>query len=226
MPAADPGPVRIELKGPGWWPEKGFDARPERLRMAYWNRLGELAVAAHRDQSRRGLGSDGTKLAKVKRRRGFYEGMTGPPLTPRYAISRTRRNLAFSKGKQGVTLWWRGGWGRVLGYHARRGGSFVKGAPVRDVIGLSPRAASRVRRQALSYWRNLTAPRKPVPAPAPVPASVPIPAPVPVLITPAPRGFLARLFAILARLFRRTSPAASPSPATPRPSRSRPAFLR
>jgi hypothetical protein len=194
----------------------------------YWNRLGELAQAAHRAQSRAGIGSDGSRLAKVKDKRP--DGAMGPPLSPHQADSRTQRNLAFSVGREGVTLWWRGGWGRILGYHAN---GEVIGAPIRDVLGFSPRFAARVKRQATTYWRNIAGPPLPDPVPTPAPVPVlpirrpvppPTPLPLPMVAAPPRRRSLVGRFVDLLRSAVTRRPAVQAD--APRRFDRRPWFLR
>jgi hypothetical protein len=113
-----------------------------------------------RDEIRRGVGADGAKLLPVKPT-SRPDGATGKPLDPHYAESRTYRLLAAHQSADGVTLFWRGhgrqSWTTILGYHAD---GLVRGAPVRDTIGISPAGRRKIKDSLRSYWKASQA-RKP-----------------------------------------------------------------
>lgn len=94
----------------------------------------------------RAIGSDGDSLVPVKRRVG------GPPLIPHGVSSRTYRLLDRTVYADGATLFWRGGWKTILGYHAYKHGS--RRLPVRNAIGISPAGRKRAMRAALSDWNR------------------------------------------------------------------------
>lgn len=130
-------------------------------RRAFWGWLAPQARKALDDQLSRGIGFDGRRLMRVcYRKQGGRGRYAGPPLTPRRGNSRTRRLLAASPGQQGVTLWWRNGWGKILGFHAqgirrKRCRPYVA---VRDVFGLAPTFLQRLQKRAASYWSGPASP--------------------------------------------------------------------
>jgi hypothetical protein len=78
-----------------------------------------------------------------------------PPLTPAYAVSRTRLLLEGESTQAGAQFWWGydahtgGDWGEILDHHRKGIGSRkVK----RDVIGLSSAARARVKQQVMARW--------------------------------------------------------------------------
>jgi hypothetical protein len=158
-------------------PDEWAAATPLR-RDRYLRAVAELAKDAKRDQVRRGIGSDGRRLAKVKPS-SRPDHADGPPLSPHRARSRSLRWLRSAVGKVAgtATLFWSHGWGRILGYHAR---GEVLGAYIRDVIDFDPASERRLRSRARTLWKTLNR-RRPTPPPAP-PAAPAQPA-----IRPRPR---------------------------------------
>jgi hypothetical protein len=189
-------------------------ARPDQVRAAI-TQLGQFAYYAKQDEIRRGIGVDGKPFKPVKPA-SRPDGAKGKPLDPHYADSRTMRLLAVHEDGKGVTLFWRGhgrkSWTTILGYHAD---GLVRGAPVRDTIGLSPRGRAKVAERFGQYWANVQrrskaragnlkgkggkrepepappkeapAPPAPPPAPAPAPPAVPRTSPKPARPKPAPK---------------------------------------
>jgi hypothetical protein len=141
--------AEYEPTGPAW------DRAIEAERRAYWRRLAEIAYFVKRQEIARGIGADGKKLPPVKPE-NRPDRAKGPPLAPHQAESRTARLLAFSATATGATLYWRASgrksWAEILGYHGRVGGE-VRGAPLRDTLGISPRGQARVVAQARDWWR-------------------------------------------------------------------------
>jgi hypothetical protein len=140
--------AEFEPTGPAW------DRATEAERRAYWRRLAEIAYFVKRQEIARGIGADGKKLPPVKPS-SRPDGAKGQPLDPHYGESRTARLLAFSATATGATLYWRASgrksWAVILGYHARIGGE-VRGAPLRDTLGISPRGRKQVAVQARQWW--------------------------------------------------------------------------
>jgi hypothetical protein len=130
------------------------DASPAMLRAAVASLAG-FALAAKRDDIRKGIGADGKPLPPVKPE-SRPDGADGKPLDPHYAESRTYKLLDARQDAKGVTLYWRASgrksWTTILGYHAD---GLVRGAPVRDVIGLSPAARRKLRSDMSTWWRNV-----------------------------------------------------------------------
>jgi hypothetical protein len=140
--------AEFEPTGPAW------DRATEAERRAYWRRLAEIAYFIKRQEIARGIGADGKKLTPVQPS-SRPDGAKGQPLDPHYGESRTARLLAYSSTATGATLYWRAAgrksWAVILGYHAHVGGE-VRGAPLRDTIGISPRGRKQVATQARQWW--------------------------------------------------------------------------
>jgi len=118
------------------------------------------AESLMRRQLIQGIGADGQRLIPVApstRARGRWRSKSGkgrasaPPLVPAYTESRTLKWLRSSVNHAigTVSLWWSHGWMEVLGYHAA---GEVIGAPIRDVLGLSPSNERRLRDEARRFW--------------------------------------------------------------------------
>jgi hypothetical protein len=179
----------IKLRGAEWEPRHPSWRRATKdERERVWRKIGEFAQAAYRAQLLRGEGADGGKLAAVKPA-SRPDHATGPPLDPHYGASRTYSLVAIHSTDHGCTLFWRAdrgsSWSTILGYHAE---GLVRGAPVRDVLDLSPRAARETKVRTETYWRTVKGkepegkPRpkpRPLPKPKPRPPIIPTPAPVP-----------------------------------------------
>lgn len=151
----------IQLRGPEFEPKHpSWRKASKSQREAMWRKIGEFARAAYRAQLLRGEGSDGSKLAPVKAQSRPGHA-TGPPLLPHRTHSRTYDLVSIHVTDHGCTLYWkpsgRESWNRILRYHAD---GLVRGAPVRDVIGLSPRAAKQVKERTATYWRTVVQARK------------------------------------------------------------------
>lgn len=103
---------------------------------------------------------------KRKFERGEYVNWTGPPLTPQYETSRTRRLLQVAATKDRIVGYWSRRWGRILRYHCQGAGRL----PVRDVCGLTHAGWQEARRKAEAAWlgmlRSRPVPIKPVPVTA------------------------------------------------------------
>lgn len=180
--------ANFKLVGPEWFPAGPAWARArEPERRAYRRRLGELAVEAKRRELRKGVGVDGKKFEPRKWPRPDHAN--GPPLSPHRAQSRFQRLLAFAVNAGGVTLFWRGGWAKVVGAHAfPRNNTWGKPKrPVRDAVGLTPTSETWVREQALLWWANRHPGRPKPPRPEPKPEPKPKPKPVPPPPTPKPK---------------------------------------
>lgn len=154
-----PDRPNILLTPASWLPDGSYAAAGEIQRRRWLNAVGELAIARKRSELRRGLGSDGKPLAPVKPS-SRPDGAAGKPLVPHGGSSRTWINLRSAIGlKDGtVKLYWLGrvkgvGWGTVLLWHAQ---GKVRGAPVRDVLDLTPAGTRRLIADSRRLWRRLT----------------------------------------------------------------------
>jgi len=123
------------------------------MRAAFWEILARWVRIRKDRELARGLGVSGSRLPPLRApRTGRLKGFTGPPLMPRREFSRSRRNLVVTSSDDSVTGRWRSGWGRIVGYHAR---GLVRGAPVRDIVGLTDQGLRFAIRQARREWREL-----------------------------------------------------------------------
>jgi hypothetical protein len=139
--------------GPAW-----EAARPA-ARRAYGPILAAELARVKQGELAAGLDHAGRRLKAIRprtweQRARIYRfspgGWQGPPLMPQSEYSRTRRLLRVrAAGALVVGDWPR--WGRILGYHAR---GEVKGAPVRDVVGVSARGRRAAIRLAADRWHR------------------------------------------------------------------------
>lgn len=151
--------VNFTLSGPDVEPmgvEWLSATRDERAK--FWGYLATEVYDSKMRSLSRGLDRFGAKIVPAKpesreryKRRGL--GYTGPGLMPQRALSRTRRYLRVmvypQRNPDRVVGHWLHKWGRILGYHAR---GEVRGAPVRDVVGLSDDQVVDVVRKARATW--------------------------------------------------------------------------
>jgi hypothetical protein len=179
-----------------------------------------------------GVDCNGARLARIRprtweERRRKYAVWTGPPLTPQYEDSRTRRLHRVRATQDGrIVGIWPKRWGKILRHHAQ--GNPRKNLPVRDVIGLDPKREQRAIASARRKWaaRHRAIPR-PAPRPMriapaafrvpPAPKAPPRPRPAPVprpAAAPAPGPTAAELLGRypFLRQFNPTDPLARPAP--------------
>lgn len=148
--------VRCSPTDPSW-----SLATPEGRR-TYYRRVGELATAAYAADRARGVDRFGHKLAPLAPRTIKYRrsamgkaNKTAPPFIPAGTLSRTNAFLRRRPEEDGVWFFWRNdprvrrSWGDILYFHAN---GLVHNTPVRDVLGLSPRAQKEVAKQANAWW--------------------------------------------------------------------------
>ena len=140
-------------------------------RRAFWGAVAIYVIEAKERELRKGVDIDGNPLATlasstIKHRKSAM----GPahahakPLTPAYALSRTRSlfTAEVNDSATGVICWWLydaitgASWGEILEYH-RTGSDQL---PIRDVIGLAPASLASVKRQAAAWWAS----NRPAPA--------------------------------------------------------------
>ena len=136
---------------------------PVTRRRAFWGAVSVFVIEAKERELRKGVDIYGNPLAAlasstIKHRKSAM----GPahayakPLTPAYALSRTRSlfTAEVNDNATGVVCWWLydavtgASWGDILEYH-RTGSDRL---PIRDVIGLSPDSLAKVKRQAAAWW--------------------------------------------------------------------------
>lgn len=121
-------------------------ATPEQ-RTGYWNQIALLARDRKYAELNSGTGVDGNQLPPRKKPR--HDHANGRVLVPHYSDSRFRTELRWGATADGAILYWKSPWGKVVGYHAR---GEVRGAPVRNVIGLTARSQQQVYQQAQKWW--------------------------------------------------------------------------
>jgi hypothetical protein len=200
--------VNFTLSGPDMEPRgRLWDQATLAERHRWWAILAEETKAVKDRSLSKGLDRAGKRIIRAKpesrepyRRAGL--GYTGPGLMPQRELSRTRRYLRVIAYPQGapdrVVGYWLNKWGPILGYHAR---GEVKGAPIRDVVGLSDKDIETAIARARRRWAGEVAP-----------ATLPMPiAPIPQTAAPAARqGFFRRLVTavtnVVGRLFGRRAP--------------------
>jgi hypothetical protein len=124
---------------------------PPSEKRAYWNEVARLAYEARRSELLKGVGADGRKLRPRRRRR--RDGATGPVLDPHWSTSRFVTNLDYQGFPDRALVFWKRPWAKIVSYHAL---GLVRGAPVRDVVGITPKAQERVAASARKWWSNRT----------------------------------------------------------------------
>lgn len=130
----------------------------ESTRRAFWKAVVAFGLKAKDAELAKGLDRYGRPLKPIARstRKNRRSAMgpadpSAPPLMPAYGTSRTRLNLTGRAFKDHAEFFWIDGWGRILDIH--RHGS-RRGLPVRDVIGISPKALGKVAAWALAWWQD------------------------------------------------------------------------
>jgi hypothetical protein len=150
----------VRPAGREWW-----DASPARRRR-YWELLRGTVYDIKVDALANALDARGKKIRKVKpesrepyRRAGLE--WKGPGLMPQRELSRTRRYFRVMVYPQGnpssVIGYWLNKWSVILGYHAR---GEVKGAPIRNVVGLSDKQVAKAVQAAIEKWRSEAPPAR------------------------------------------------------------------
>ena len=133
----------FEPPGPEWrW------TTPDQRR-GYWREVAVLSRDEVYRQLHKGIGANGEKLPP--RRRPRRDHANGPVLSPHWSDSRFRTELRWQGTPDGAVLWWRSPWGRIVGYHAR---GEVRGAPARNVIGITVQGQERVKKKAAEWWAS------------------------------------------------------------------------
>jgi hypothetical protein len=142
--------AHFRVEGPDFTPSgREWDALHARDRQKYWKHAGFLAERLKHRELMMGMGVDGRPLPPRKRmRRDFAEG---PVLVPHWTDSRFTTQLRYVANATGATLYWAAPWGRIVGYHAR---GEVRGAPVRNVIGLTRGSQEILSRQLAKRWNE------------------------------------------------------------------------
>jgi hypothetical protein len=126
----------------------GWRTAPASQREAFLREAGRVAVELLRGQLARGLDKDGRRMPPRKVRR-LPDGARGPVLSPHQAASRAQKWIRVAVGRGHVTLYWSHGFGRIIGF---QGDGLVKGAPARDVRGLSPRSMAELQAHMGRWW--------------------------------------------------------------------------
>jgi hypothetical protein len=116
-------------------------------RKAYWDQVAVYARDAKFRELHKGLDVTGRKMPP--RRRERHDRARGPVLLPHFSDSRFRTMLRYNATESGAKLYWAKPWARIVSFHAR---GEVRGAPARDVIGLSPASQEWVTKKAREWW--------------------------------------------------------------------------
>ena len=134
------------------WVGPTWTSAPAWKRLATLQFVAERAKYLKRVELAKGVGVDGRQLAPVKKT-SRPDGATGKPLVPHRGESRsvTRMRSSVGAARGTVAIWWSHSWGSILGYHAD---GLVRGAPVRDVIGLTAGNMRGLEFAATTYFRS------------------------------------------------------------------------
>lgn len=123
---------------------QGFPADEQKI---YWRQIALYARDEKYRELRKGIGVDGRKLPPRKHPRS--DRATGVVLVPHWSDSRFITELRWEGTPTGAVLWWKSPWGRIVRYHAL---GEVRGAPVRNTVGLTSAGLDRVKRKAEKWW--------------------------------------------------------------------------
>jgi hypothetical protein len=172
-------------------------------RRKFWLRAAELVPRAYAADRRRRVDRFGQPLANLSpvtiahRKSAMGPAVkNAPQFTPAGLLSRTISYLRVKVLEDSLWVSWkfdpftRQWWGQVLQWHAE---GLVKGAPPRDVIGLSPAALRWLAKEMTTWWakhRAELAERGARRALRSAPLSIDLPGltPTPTATTPAPRS--------------------------------------
>lgn len=154
-PRSDPNAFTL-----AWPVPRGMLMAADRLN--YWRHAGAVAAGLKDGELRRGLDKDGRRMAAISKYTRLHRrsamgpaSPSAPPLTPAFALSRTRSLLRHKAYLDRVVFYWDfdlhtgDSWGVVLDYHRTGAGGRL---PRRDVIGLSRAARNQARREADRWW--------------------------------------------------------------------------
>lgn len=144
-----------------------WDTATDAEKRRYYRVLAKKLAQAKDAELAAGLDWRGSPLKPIRpatweERRRKYAVWTGPPLTPQYEGSRTRRLHQVAATKDRVIGYWSRRWGKAVRGHCL--GS--RGLPVRDVCGTTDRAWKDAVVAATAEWlrtaRVYPIPHKPV----------------------------------------------------------------
>ena len=151
----------------------GPDAGPPKIpgvrvtaarRKAYWEMLARHVTARKNWSLARGIDAHGKRLKPV-RPSACPDRATGPPLTPHRVDSRSRKWLRVQpfprNNPDRIVGFWSHNWATIVGYHAR---GEVRGAPIRDIVGLSARDQAWCIATARKEWAAKYPPASPAAA--------------------------------------------------------------
>ena len=145
---ADLGKAQFRIGGDDFAPSDIAWFRAQEIdKRAYWANVAILARDAKYQELAKGIGVNGQRLRARKRPR--RDKAAGPVLVPHWSDSRFRTQLRWQATVDGAVLWWKSPWGKIVGYHAR---GEVRGAPVRNVVGITIDNQAKIRRKALEWW--------------------------------------------------------------------------
>jgi hypothetical protein len=146
----------------------GVDTRPDGLdwadatdaeRRRYYRILAKHVRQEMDAQLAAGLDWQGADLVPIRlrtwqERMRKYTVWTGPPLTPQYEGSRTRKLFQVAATKDRVVGYWSRRWGKAIKGHCLG----ARNLPKRDVCGLTDQGLAGCYRKAVAEWRRARAP--------------------------------------------------------------------
>jgi hypothetical protein len=142
--------------------EEGWLFEPANRKQAYYQQLAVLMRDGLYRQLFKGIGANGARMKRRKYPRA--DGGNGPVLSPHWSDSRFRTHMRWEATGQRARIYWLDPWASIVSYHAR---GLVRGAPVRNVIGLCEVEQEVAIRKARKWyagqpWANQPGPLTPV----------------------------------------------------------------
>lgn len=128
----------------------------EIMRNRYRREAARIVPILYRDEREQGIDRFGQKLAALKPKTIKYRrshtspvDKFAPPLIPAHEKSRTSDWLRVEMRSDGIFCRWIRNWGEKVYWHAT---GQVRGAPARDVMGISPRGMKWLRDKYMAGW--------------------------------------------------------------------------
>ena len=148
MLIADLMTATFRLEGADVEPLDGsFRTATERQRQAYYQQLAVYARDRKYAELHKGLDVDGRTMPPRKYPRA--DRAHGRVLSPHFSDSRFQTQLRWKGTATAAILWWTKRWAKVVSAHAL---GRVRGAPVRNVIGLTVESILKAVNQARKWW--------------------------------------------------------------------------
>lgn len=128
-------------------PDASWGTASRVQREAYFRQLAVFMRDGLYRQLRKGIGADGRRMPPRRRKRS--DGATGPVLSPHWSDSRFRTQLRHEGTGRMARLYWLEPWASIVTYHAE---GKVKGAPVRNVVGLTEAEEAAAVKKARAWY--------------------------------------------------------------------------